>query len=63
MAEFVPDPQQPGASVVPEAAGFWQRFLEGELWYSFRRSPIAQLAIVLVLVTGFCAVFAPWGAT
>jgi peptide/nickel transport system permease protein len=60
MAELVPDPQRPGATVTPEVAGFWRRFLAGDLWYSFRRSPLAQLAALLVVSSTFCALFAPW---
>jgi peptide/nickel transport system permease protein len=62
MAELVPDPQRPGAVVTPEAAGLWRRFFEGDLWYSFRRSPVAQVAALLVLLSAFCALFAPWVA-
>ncbi|MGM9488781.1 ABC transporter permease [Ideonella sp. YS5] len=58
----MPDPRPPGPSAVPEAAGFWRRFREGDLWYSFRQLPMAQVATLLVLITGFCAVFAPWVA-
>ena len=28
----------------------WQRFFDSDLWYSFRRSPVAQVSAVLVLV-------------
>ena len=51
-------PEQP-AAVPPNA---WQRWVDSDLWYSFRRSRVAQIAALLVLVSGFCALFAPWVA-
>jgi peptide/nickel transport system permease protein len=47
-------------AVVPPGA--WHRFLDSDLWYSFRQSRVAQIAALLVLVSGFCALFAPWVA-
>jgi hypothetical protein len=29
--------------------GVWHRFLDGDVWYSFRRSRVAQIAAVLAL--------------
>ena len=46
----------------PTTPGAWQRFIDGDLWYSFRRSRVAQIAALLVFVSAFCAVFAPWVA-
>jgi peptide/nickel transport system permease protein len=48
----------------PAAAppGAWHRFLDSDLWYSFRRSRVAQVAALLALISGFCALFAPWVA-
>jgi len=40
------------------AAGRLRRFLQGDVWYSFRRSPLAIVAAVIALVCFFCAVFA-----
>ena len=37
----------------------WQRFLASDLWYSFRRSPVALLSSLILLVCVVCAVFAP----
>ncbi|HEX5682451.1 MAG TPA: ABC transporter permease [Ideonella sp.] len=51
----------PVSDAVPPLSA-WRRFLEGDLWYSFRRSPVAQVAALLVLICAFCAVFAPWVA-
>jgi peptide/nickel transport system permease protein len=50
----------PAAAVV--APSRWQRFADGDLWYSFRRSPVAQVSAALVLLCAFCALFAPWVA-
>ena len=36
----------------------WQRFLASDLWYSFRRSPVAIGAALVAFVCVFCAVFA-----
>jgi peptide/nickel transport system permease protein len=52
------DPSQ----VVATTPGRWQRFADGDLWYSFRRSPVAQVSAALVLLCAFCALFAPWVA-
>jgi len=51
----------PVSDAVPPLSA-WRRFLEGDLWYSFRRSPVAQVAALLVFVCTFCALFAPWVA-
>ena len=37
----------------------WQRFLSNDLWYSYRRSPVAVLSSLALLICGVCAVFAP----
>lgn len=54
-----------GAAVVavPAAAaapGAWARFLDGDIWHSFRNSPVAMAAAVLAFICMFCALFAPW---
>ncbi|WP_374567277.1 ABC transporter permease [Ideonella sp.] len=51
----------PVSDAVPPLSA-WRRFLEGDLWYSFRHSPVAQVAALLVFVCTFCALFAPWVA-
>jgi len=51
----------PVSDAVPPLSA-WRRFLEGDLWYSFRHSPVAQIAALLVFVCAFCALFAPWVA-
>lgn len=42
--------------------GSWGRFLDGDLWYSFRQSTVAQVAAALVIISAFAALFAPWVA-
>jgi len=37
-----------------------RRFFDGDVWYSFRNSPVAMLAAVIAFVCVFCAAFAPW---
>ncbi|MDI4632712.1 ABC transporter permease [Pelomonas sp. V22] len=38
--------------------GRLQRFFAGDVWYSFRRSPLAVIAALIALICVFCAVFA-----
>lgn len=40
----------------------WRQFFDGDVWYSFRRSRLTQVAALLVFASLFCAVFAPWVA-
>ncbi len=42
--------------------GTWRRFLDGDIFYSFKRSPVVVLAAVLVAVIILAALFAPWVA-
>jgi peptide/nickel transport system permease protein len=39
-----------------------RRFFDGDLWYSFRRSPTAVVAAAIGFVCVFCALFAGWVA-
>ena len=50
-------PAVPGTAA---AAGGWARFFDGDIWHSFRTSPVAIVAAVLAFVCAFCALFAPW---
>ena len=36
----------------------WARFLDGDVWHSFRRSPVAIAATLIAFACVFCAVFA-----
>jgi peptide/nickel transport system permease protein len=42
--------------------GALARFLDGDLWHSFRASPVAVVAAVVAAVMVFGALFAPWVA-
>jgi peptide/nickel transport system permease protein len=39
-----------------------RRFFDGDLWYSFRRSPTAVVAAAIGFICLFCALFAGWVA-
>jgi peptide/nickel transport system permease protein len=40
------------------APGAWARFFDGDVWHSFRSSPMAMVAAAVALVCVFCALFA-----
>ena len=44
---------------LPKAASAWARFFDGDVWHSFRSSPMAMLAAAVALLCVFCALFAP----
>ncbi|HSW26095.1 MAG TPA: ABC transporter permease [Burkholderiaceae bacterium] len=48
--------------VAPAKPSRWARFVDSDLWYSFRHSPTAVVASVIALVCLVCAVFAHWVA-
>ena len=48
------------APAQPAPQGAFSRFLDGDIWYSFRHSPMAMLAAVIAALCIFCSVFAPW---
>jgi peptide/nickel transport system permease protein len=50
------------APATPSAPGALARFFDGDVWYSFRRSPMAMIAAVTAALCLFCALFAPWVA-
>lgn len=39
-----------------------RRFFDGDVWHSFRSSPVAMLAAAVAALCVFCAAFAPWVA-
>ena len=45
---------------LPRPPGRLARFLDGDVWHSFKRSPTAILAAVIAAVCVFCALFAGW---
>jgi len=47
---------------IPAAPGALARFLDGDVWHSFKNSPMAIIAAVIALVCVFCSLFAPWVA-
>jgi peptide/nickel transport system permease protein len=54
------DASTPAAAVTPPGA--LARFLDGDIWYSFRTSPVAIGAAAIAFVCIACALFAPWVA-
>ncbi len=48
------------STVQPAAPGRLARFLDGDVWYSFKRSPTAMGAAAVAFVCVFCALFANW---
>ncbi len=45
----------------PQASpGFFARWADSDVWYSFRTSPMAILAAVIAAICVFCSLFAPW---
>jgi len=45
--------------IVPAAPSAWARFLDSDVWHSFRSSPMAMVAASVALLCVFCALFAP----
>jgi peptide/nickel transport system permease protein len=46
----------------PDKPGRWARFIDSDLWHSFRHSPTAIVASAIAVVCVVCAVFAHWVA-
>jgi peptide/nickel transport system permease protein len=44
------------------APGALERFFDGDVWHSFKSSPVAVGAALVAAVCIFCALFAPWVA-
>jgi peptide/nickel transport system permease protein len=51
-----------GVTATVAAPGRLRRFLNGDVWHSFKNSPVAVAAAVVAAVCIFCALFAPWVA-
>ncbi|MGC4076774.1 MAG: ABC transporter permease [Rubrivivax sp.] len=45
---------------LPKPPGRLARFLDGDVWHSFKHSPTAMLAAVIAAACVFCALFAGW---
>ncbi len=54
----VPPTPNPGPPV--RSPNALQRFLDGDVWHSFTRSPVTMAAALVALFCLVCAVFAPW---
>ena len=50
----------PLTAPLPPGAGALARFLDGNVWYSFKHSPVAIVATLIALVCAVCALGAPW---
>ena len=50
----------PSRAGVPASAGRRAQFFDGDVWHSFRTSPMAIAAALLALLCLVCALFAPW---
>ena len=50
------------SSPVQAQPGALARFLDGDVWHSFKNSPTAMLAAFIAAVCIFCSLFAPWVA-
>ena len=46
-------------TAIPAAPGAWARFFDGDVWHSFRTSPMAIGSAVVALMCVFAALFAP----
>jgi peptide/nickel transport system permease protein len=44
----------------PAAPGALARFFDGDVWHSFKNSPMAMVAAAIAFLCAFCAIFAPW---
>ena len=49
-------------STTVAAPGRLARFLDGDVWFSFKSSPVAIGAALIAFICVFCAAFAPWVA-
>ena len=47
---------------IAAAPGPLARFLDGDVWHSFKNSPTAMVAAAIAAVCVFCSLFAPWVA-
>ena len=57
-----PEPPQTASSAASAVAapGALSRFLAGDVWHSFKQSPVAMVSAALVLLCVVSAAFAPW---
>ena len=50
------------APAVPAPRSAWARFFAGDIWHSFKSSPVALGSAAIALLCVFCAAFAGWVA-
>jgi peptide/nickel transport system permease protein len=50
------------ANTAEPAPGRWRRFADGDVWHSFKHSPVAIGAAAVFFACAFCALFANWVA-
>ena len=60
MNSSVQSPPAPLTAPLPPDAGALARFLDGNVWYSFKHSPMAIVAAVIALICVVCALGANW---
>ena len=53
-------PPSTAAPAAPAAPGALARFLDGDVWFSFKSSPMAIVAAVIAVLCVFTSLFAPW---
>ncbi|HSW07107.1 ABC transporter permease [Aquabacterium sp.] len=53
-------PAASGASAQPAAPGAFARFFDGDVWHSFKNSPVAIIAALIAAICVICALFANW---
>ena len=56
------DHAEVGALTKPDVPNALQRFFDGDVWHSFRSSPVAMTAAVVAAICLFCALGADWVA-
>ena len=48
------------STTTPANPGFFARWADSDVWYSFCTSPMAIVAAVIAVLCLFCSLFAPW---
>jgi peptide/nickel transport system permease protein len=56
----VAPPLAPAAAQPAPAPGAMARFFDGDVWYSFKNSPVAIIAALIATLCVVCALFANW---
>ena len=53
-------PVAPAAAQAAPTPGAMARFFDGDVWYSFKNSPVAIIAALIATLCVVCALFANW---